>query len=60
MTQELPSTESPTVTRMAIAWNMVIEAGFAHVGPNSDQNLDGMIAAYIKTYNAILENEHGG
>jgi hypothetical protein len=59
MALEIPNTESATVARMAVAWNIVHAANYpaTKMLEGSDQVRIAMFKAYIETYNAILEHE---
>jgi len=57
MANQLPNTDDPTVMRMAIAWEIVLQANPTTSGHKPADTLKILTEAYTKTYNALLENE---
>ena len=62
MSLDIPATDTITVARIAVAWNIVMTANYPekYRGQQGDQTRMALTKAFIETYNLILENERSG
>jgi hypothetical protein len=56
MTAKFPNTDSVTVARIAVAWN-IVERASLDIGDDTETRRKRLTEAFIETYNAIRENE---
>jgi hypothetical protein len=57
MANQLPNTDDATVMRMAIAWEIVLQAHPTASGHKPEETLKTLTEAYTTTYNTLLQNE---